>query len=76
MMAVDVDVAVAGECEVHEAVGRHEVEHMVKEADARVDDTVAVAIEIEDELDARLCRLALDGRCADTHALPSVNALK
>lgn len=54
----------------------HEIQHMIEEADARINDAVAVTIEIQDELDARFCCFAFNRRRADTHALPSVNALK
>jgi hypothetical protein len=61
VVVVDVEVAVAVDGEIEQAVFGERVEHVVEEADAGVDDALAVTVDVEREVDRRLCRLAGDG---------------
>ncbi len=69
MVVVDVEVAVALHGQVEQAVGGEGLEHVVEEADAGVDGAVAVAVDVERDLDIRLGRGPGDGCCPVSHTI-------
>ena len=62
VVVVHVEVARALHREVHERVLLEQLEHVVEEADARVDLARARPVEVERQRDVRLFRLAFDER--------------
>ena len=60
VVAVDVQVAVAIDFEVNQAVAGNLLQHMVKKTDAGAQIGLAGAVQVDAHGDARLCRVAAD----------------
>lgn len=71
VVRVDVQIALAADCEVKAAVQRKQRQHVVEEADAGVYLGPARAVQLEAELDGGLRRLAADFTVS--HVLSSVS---
>ena len=67
VVGVHVQVALAADVEVEAGVGGEGGEHVVEEADAGADPRPALAVEVQDEGDVGLARLALDAGRAVRH---------
>ena len=62
VVEIDVQIALRADLEVHQRVARKLLQHMVEEADTRIDVIFALAVEIEGDEDTGLLGLAFDGR--------------
>ncbi len=58
-MFVDMQVAVAEDLQINVSVARNLLEHVVEEAQSRVNVAASLAIEVHADADFRLCRIAL-----------------
>ena len=71
VVAVDVQIAVAGHAQIKQAVAGKAVQHMVKKADAGVQVCLAGAVQVDGQRDLRLPRVA-GHSCGACHSVTSL----
>src|SRR5262249_42758088 len=72
VVLVDVEVALSVEFQVESAVLGEQLQHVIKETNARRDFIAALTLQAKASADARLFRVALDRRPAKAHSVSSI----
>jgi hypothetical protein len=72
MMMVDLDVAARGQVQIHKAVGRQQVQHMVHEGDSGIYRAASRAVDIQRDRYVGFIRFSFDFGFAAHESVPEI----